>query len=235
MGPRFSARLSRARRRDHAAQPPDRARADRDRDARSARRYLASARHRSVKPIVRGFDRPNLMYEARKADKEADKLKILSAALRPANTRSKAPASSTPRRSRTRSRCKATSRSELAIPAAVYHSKLHKEDRTSVHNLFMDESIRAVVATNAFGLGIDKPNIRFVVHYDLAGFARSLHARGRARRPRRSAVALHPHLSHERYARAKLLPDRQVSGRRRSAARLRHDRSLRRASPAAFR
>ncbi len=31
------------------------------------------------KPIVRGFDRPNLVYEARKADKEADKLKILSA------------------------------------------------------------------------------------------------------------------------------------------------------------
>ncbi len=59
--------------------------------------------------------------------------------------------------------------SELGVPAAVYHSKLHKEDRTSVHNLFMDETIRAVVATNAFGLGIDKPNIRFVVHYDLPG------------------------------------------------------------------
>src|SRR5581483_5900064 len=58
---------------------------------------------------------------------------------------------------------------ELDIPAAVYHSKLQKQDRTAVHELFMNEHIRAVVATNAFGLGIDKPNIRFVVHYDLPG------------------------------------------------------------------
>ena len=57
----------------------------------------------------------------------------------------------------------------LNLPAAVYHSKLQKHDRVAVHELFMDEAIRAVVATNAFGLGIDKPNIRFVVHYDLPG------------------------------------------------------------------
>ena len=55
------------------------------------------------------------------------------------------------------------------MPTAVYHSKLRKHERTAVHELFMNESIRAVVATNAFGLGIDKPNIRFVVHYDLPG------------------------------------------------------------------
>ena len=122
-----------------------------------------------VKPIVRGFDRPNLLYEARKADKEADKLQDPHVALHRRRRRSKAPASSTPRRSRTRSKCSTISRTSSAIPAAVYHSKLHKEDRTAVHNLFMDETIRAVVATNAFGLGIDKPNIRFVVHYDLPG------------------------------------------------------------------
>ena len=36
----------------------------------------------------------------------------------------------------------------LGIPAAVYHSKLHKEERTAVQNAFMGETIRAVVATN---------------------------------------------------------------------------------------
>jgi ATP-dependent DNA helicase RecQ len=121
-----------------------------------------------VKPIVRGFDRPKLIYEARKADKEADKLKILTAlftgddALEGTGIIYTATIKNALEVQHYLAR-------ELGIPAAVYHSKLHKEDRTSVHNLFMDEAIRAVVATNAFGLGIDKPNIRFVVHYDLPG------------------------------------------------------------------
>ncbi|HTU83111.1 MAG TPA: ATP-dependent DNA helicase RecQ [Candidatus Acidoferrales bacterium] len=121
-----------------------------------------------VKPIVRGFDRPNLVYEARKADKEADKLRILNAlfggdeALEGTGIIYTATIKNALEIQRYLTQ-------QLDIPAAVYHSKLHKEDRTTVHNLFMDESIRAVVATNAFGLGIDKPNIRFVVHYDLPG------------------------------------------------------------------
>jgi ATP-dependent DNA helicase RecQ len=121
-----------------------------------------------VKPIVRGFDRPNLVYEARKADKEADKLKILNQlftgddALEGTGIIYTATIKNALEVQRYLTR-------QLDVPAAVYHSKLHKEDRTSVHNLFMDETIRAVVATNAFGLGIDKPNIRFVVHYDLPG------------------------------------------------------------------
>ena len=121
-----------------------------------------------VKPIVRGFDRPNLIYEARKADKEVDKLKILTSLF----TGDDALEGTGIIYTATIKNALDVQRyltSELNIPAAVYHSKLHKEDRTSVHNLFMDEAIRAVVATNAFGLGIDKPNIRFVVHYDLPG------------------------------------------------------------------
>ncbi|MBV8726055.1 MAG: ATP-dependent DNA helicase RecQ [Candidatus Eremiobacteraeota bacterium] len=122
----------------------------------------------NVKPIVRGFDRPNLIYEARKADKEVDKLKILTSLF----TGEDALAGTGIIYTATIKNALEVTRyltEELNVPAAVYHSKLHKEERTTVHNLFMDEAIRAVVATNAFGLGIDKPNIRFVVHYDLPG------------------------------------------------------------------
>jgi ATP-dependent DNA helicase RecQ len=121
-----------------------------------------------IKPIVRGFDRPNLIYEARKADREADKFKILSNLFEGEDALEGTGIIYTA----TIKNALEVQRyltSELGIPAAVYHSKLYKEERTSVHNLFMDESIRAVVATNAFGLGIDKPNIRFVLHYDLPG------------------------------------------------------------------
>jgi ATP-dependent DNA helicase RecQ len=120
-----------------------------------------------VKPIVKGFDRPKLEYEVRRAESEHEKLRLLKDLFRRGELEG------------TGIIYTATIKNalevqeylgeSLGIPAAVYHSKLQKRDRIAVHNLFMNEEIRAVVATNAFGLGIDKPNIRFVVHYDLPG------------------------------------------------------------------
>jgi ATP-dependent DNA helicase RecQ len=122
----------------------------------------------NVKPIVRGFDRPNLVYEAQRSDKEVDKLKALTslfsgpAALAGTGIIYTATIKNA-------LEVQAYLHDQLGVPAAVYHSRLQKHDRNLVHELFMNESIRAVVATNAFGLGIDKSNIRFVVHYDLPG------------------------------------------------------------------
>jgi len=121
----------------------------------------------SVKPIVKGFDRPNLVYGVRRAEKEADKLKILKSLFE--NEELEGTGIIYTATIKNALEVQRYLQEQLDIPAAVYHSKLQKQDRTSVHELFMDEEIRAVVATNAFGLGIDKPNIRFVVHYDLPG------------------------------------------------------------------
>ncbi|MEA3463727.1 MAG: RecQ family ATP-dependent DNA helicase [Patescibacteria group bacterium] len=58
---------------------------------------------------------------------------------------------------------------EHDIKAASYHAGMEPSDRKWVQDNFMSGKIRVIVATNAFGLGIDKPNIRFVIHYDMPG------------------------------------------------------------------
>jgi ATP-dependent DNA helicase RecQ len=120
----------------------------------------------TVKPIVKGFDRPNLRYEVKRADSEAAKLKILKELFETGLEGTGIIYTATIKNAL---EVQHYLHDQLSLPAAVYHSKLQKQDRVSVHELFMQENIRAVVATNAFGLGIDKPNIRFVVHYDLPG------------------------------------------------------------------
>ncbi len=53
------------------------------------------------------------------------------------------------------------------IKAGVYHGKLATKARTWAQDSFMDGRTRVMACTNAFGMGIDKPDIRFVVHYHL--------------------------------------------------------------------
>ena len=52
---------------------------------------------------------------------------------------------------------------------ALYHGKLGPAERNEAQERFMAGEVKAVVATNAFGLGIDKPDIRFVIHYHFPG------------------------------------------------------------------
>lgn len=53
------------------------------------------------------------------------------------------------------------------LRVAGYHGRLASKLRTEVQNQFMADELQAIVATNAFGLGIDKANIRAVIHYQM--------------------------------------------------------------------
>jgi ATP-dependent DNA helicase RecQ len=55
------------------------------------------------------------------------------------------------------------------FPVGLYHGRMSSADRTEVQDRFMAGELKAMVATNAFGLGIDKQELRFVVHYHFPG------------------------------------------------------------------
>jgi ATP-dependent DNA helicase RecQ len=56
---------------------------------------------------------------------------------------------------------------QQGIPALAYHAGMSSEDRTRVQDAFIRDEVGVVCATVAFGMGIDKSNIRFVVHRDM--------------------------------------------------------------------
>jgi ATP-dependent DNA helicase RecQ len=57
----------------------------------------------------------------------------------------------------------------LGHDVARYHGQLGAAERRETQDRFMSGALRIVVATNAFGMGIDKPDIRFVIHYGMPG------------------------------------------------------------------
>jgi ATP-dependent DNA helicase RecQ len=58
---------------------------------------------------------------------------------------------------------------QQGIPAVAYHAGMEKDDRAASHERFINDPAVVVVATIAFGMGIDKPDVRFVFHTDIPG------------------------------------------------------------------
>ncbi len=56
---------------------------------------------------------------------------------------------------------------DSGISAAKYHAGMSNEDRKNNQNDFIFDRVQVIVATNAFGMGIDKSNVRFVIHYNM--------------------------------------------------------------------
>lgn len=114
--------------------------------------------------IITGFDRPNLSYYVVPARNEAEKEKRLVEILRRYDGLAVIYAST---RRAVDELTKILERAK--IRAAGYHAGLDDVRRHEIQEAFMTEKIRAIVATNAFGMGIDKPNVRLVIHYAMPG------------------------------------------------------------------
>lgn len=56
---------------------------------------------------------------------------------------------------------------KLNVKVAKYHGGLFEEDRTYEQNRFLNDEVNVMVATNAFGMGINKTNVRYVIHYQM--------------------------------------------------------------------
>ncbi|MBO6081487.1 MAG: RecQ family ATP-dependent DNA helicase [Bacteroidales bacterium] len=106
-----------------------------------------------------GFERPNLTYVVRRTEDKTGQLLDIC--------RGVAGTGIVYVRNRRKTEEVATLLSENGISASFYHAGLGHETRSERQEAWRNGAIRVMVCTNAFGMGIDKPDVRFVVHLDL--------------------------------------------------------------------
>ena len=117
-----------------------------------------NAPHSTFNVFRMSFERANLTYLVRHvADKEQELIHILS------HTNG---AAIVYVRSRRRSKELATALVKAGLEATFYHAGLESDDKDQRQQAWTTDRTRIIVATNAFGMGIDKPDVRLVVHYD---------------------------------------------------------------------
>ena len=114
-----------------------------------------------AKEFKSSFNRPNLYYEVRPKTKDVDKDIIKFIKQHPGKS------GIIYCLSRKKVEELAAVLKANEIKAAAYHAGLDSTTRTQTQDDFLMENIDVIVATIAFGMGIDKPDVRFVIHYDI--------------------------------------------------------------------
>jgi ATP-dependent DNA helicase RecQ len=122
---------------------------------------------------VTGFDRRNLTWHVLKAKNDSEKDRLLLKLLRGRDGSQIVYAS-------TRKSVDALTNllNGTGLRAVGYHAGLGDFARKELQDAFMRGEVRVVVATNAFGMGIDKPDVRMVVHYNMPGTLEAYYQEG---------------------------------------------------------
>jgi RecQ family ATP-dependent DNA helicase len=115
--------------------------------------------------FVSGFDRPNLSIRVVHTQKEREKIALVKSLAAEAKGGSGIIYSST------RKSVEQVARrlKDAGLSVVAYHAGMEEAERTRAQDDFMSGRVQMIVATNAFGMGIDKADIRFVIHYHLPG------------------------------------------------------------------
>ena len=136
--------------------------------------------------IVCGFDRPNIHLVVRRFSDEGAKRRALYERVKEAAK----PGIVYVATRRTAEEL-AGDLWKQGVGAVYYHGGMSRSEREEAQRAFMEDAFEVVVATTAFGMGIDKPNVRFVYHYDVPDSVDSLYQEiGRAGRDGEPAEAL---------------------------------------------
>ena len=114
--------------------------------------------------VITGFDRTNLSYAVQSVRRDKEKDQVLVDALSESKGTTVVYAPTRKAVDRITGVLK-----RARISAAAYHAGLATDQRRSVQDAFMSGKVRVIVATNAFGMGIDKPDVRLVIHYAMPG------------------------------------------------------------------